>query len=509
VGDQQRSIPTGDWRARAFDSVPGPEKTLARNADSALASDEPWLFVDLDESLCRTDVLAESLLLLLKTRPWICLRLPLWALRGKAYFKHQIAQRVAPDPKLLPYHAEFLAFLRREHSRGRRLVLATAAHQRWAESVASHLGIFDAVLASTAESNLSGKAKLGAITASCDGEPFDYAGNARVDLTIWRRARSAIVVNARPPVLRAARASAAVAAVFERPRATVALYAATVRVHQWLKNLLLFVPFITAHAWHSPAPWVKLVTAFLAFSLTASALYVLNDALDLSSDRAHPRKRSRPLASGAIPLSHAGLMFTSLIAAGIGAAVLVSPGFLSVLLGYILLTSAYSFYLKSYTLIDVLLLTSLYMLRIIAGSVAIDVVPSFWLMVYSMFTFTSLALLKRFTELRLLKGLDVVAAHGRDYRVSDLGMLANFGTASGYAATLVLALFVNSPDVASRYARPYGLWLLCPLFLYWISRLWLKAERGEMHDDPIVFSVRDRGSRFVIAAMLVSVIASL
>jgi 4-hydroxybenzoate polyprenyltransferase len=469
----------------------------------------PPLYVDLDETLCRTDLLWEALFVLLKTQPFRVLLLPFWLLRGKAHFKTQLAQHVNLNPALLPYHEELLEFLREEARGGRRLVLATAAPGPWAARVAEHLGVFSGVLATSADRNLSGDRKLAAITSDCRDEQFDYAANAACDLAIWGKAREAILVNASAIVQARARSRGNVGRTFAGPKSRAMSYVKAMRAHQWLKNLLIFVPLLTAHAWYSAAAWYYTILGFVAFSLVASSLYILNDLLDLGMDRAHPRKRLRPFAAGDLPLSHGVWLFALLLATGLASGALVSWLFCAVLLAYAAITSAYSFHLKTYTLIDVLLLAALYTVRVIAGAVAISVPPSFWLLAFSMFTFFSLALLKRFTELLALKELNVAATRGRDYSLTDLALLANMGAASGYVAVLVLALFINSPDVATRYTHPYALWLLCPLFLYWISRLWLKAGRGEMHDDPVVYAVKDRGSRYVVLGMVLSLLSAL
>jgi 4-hydroxybenzoate polyprenyltransferase len=471
--------------------------------------EDPPLFVDLDETLSRTDLLWEALLILAKTEPLTLLAAPVWLMRGKACFKQRVAEQVNLDPALLAYHQPFLDYLKDEAATGRRLILATAAPERWAGAVAKYLGIFQGVLSSTGQCNLTGNRKLLAILEQCPDGRFDYAGNASIDLQIWAKARAAIVVNASNAVLHAAEKSARVSRVFEAPQGGLARYVKAMRVHQWLKNLLVFVPLVTAHLWFSPTALKQSILAFIAFSLTASSLYVMNDLLDLGADRVHPRKRLRPFAAGDIALNRGVALVILLFAVGIACGVVLSWQFLAVLVAYAVITTAYSIYLKVYTLIDVLLLAALYTVRVIAGSVATMVVPTFWLLAFSMFTFFSLALLKRYTELLALREINISATRGRDYNVTDLALLANMGSGSGCVATLVLALFINSPDLATRYSRPYALWVLCPLFLYWISRLWLKAGRGEMHDDPLIYAVKDRGSRYVFAAMLLSLICAL
>jgi 4-hydroxybenzoate polyprenyltransferase len=469
-------------------------------ANDGLTHDVP-LFVDLDGTLIKTDLLIESYLALLRRSLWRALLAPIWLRKGKAHFKQNVAQHVEIDPAVLPYHSAFLGFLRDQAQQGRRLYLATACDQRLAKQVAEYLGIFCMVLASDGVTNLSGSRKLRAMTELCGNRGFDYAANDAVDLGVWPHARRAILVNAPPRVEKAARTIADVERTFNDRGRGFDHCVRAMRLHQWLKNLLLFVPLIAAHAWSMGlAPFLQAGLGFFAFSLTASSGYILNDLLDLPTDRAHPRKQKRPLAAGDLSIASGVVLMAVLLLTGLLLAALVSPLFLAVLLVYLIFTFFYSLYLKTIVLVDVLVLAGLYTLRVIAGAAAIQVVPSFWLLAFSMFIFLSLALVKRCSELQTLSSLDKVSASGRDYHAPDLKYLHSMGTASGYLAVLVLALFINSPDVSGRYAHPQVLWLLCPILLYWISRIWLKTGRGEMHDDPVIYSINDRGSRYVAAA---------
>ena len=467
------------------------------------------LYVDLDGTLTYSDVLLESVFALLRSNPLYVFLLPWWLIHGKANLKAQIALRVDVDVASLPYHAPFLEFLKTEHARGRRLILATAAARRYAEQVARHLGIFADVLASDAEHNLSGAAKRDAILAHNLQQPFDYAGNERHDVAIWHRARAALVVNASDGVIGAATRATQVQQVFDRPAGGMLRYLRALRPHQWLKNLLLFVPLLTAHQWANHTAVGHLLLAFLAFSLAASSVYVLNDLLDLSADRLHLRKRTRPFAAGELPLLHGLLLVPVLAIAGLLVALAISRELLGALLIYLLLTSSYSLYFKRYALVDVLLLAGLYTLRVIAGAIAIDVPLSFWLLTFSVFLFFSIALLKRCTELRALRDGAQGSSAGRDYHVGDLPDLRAMGMASGYIAVLVFALFINSPEVAERYSHVQLLWLSCPALLYWVSRIWIKQSRGEMHDDPLLFALRDPASWGVLIALLAIVFAAL
>lgn len=468
------------------------------------------LYVDLDGTLVRTDLLHESVLEAVKRRPLHLLLLPLWLLKGKAYLKRRVAQAVDLDAATLPYHPEFLDFLTRQRAQGRTLHLATASDQKPAQRVAAHLGLFASVLASDGSTNLSARNKLDAIRASCGGLPFDYAGNSSDDLAIWPHARAAILVDAPAGVADEARRVATVDHVFVQAAGGLRAVANAMRMHQWVKNLLLFAPLVAAHAWNTGVvAFMQAGLAFIAFCLCASGTYIINDLLDIQADRTHPQKRFRPFAAGDIAIINGVLLSAGLLVLAGVVAMTLPAAFMASLAAYLVLTLAYSLFLKRVVLVDVLVLAGLYTLRVIAGAAAIDVTPSFWLLAVSMFLFFSLALLKRCSELRMLLDASRPSATGRDYNVSDLGYLHGMGAASGYLAVLVLALFINSPDTAAHYSRPMVLWLLCPIALYWISRLWLKTGRGEMHHDPVVYSIRDRGSRYmIVAGLLVILLAS-
>lgn len=460
------------------------------------------LYVDLDGTLIYGDLSLEAVFTLLLKNPFYLFALPAWLLRGKAYFKHQVAQHVGCDAPNLPYNTGFLAFLRAEHARGRPLVLATASHRRHADEVARYLGIFDDVIATEDAGNLDGIRKLAAIQNRSGGNVFSYAGNERKDLAIWKRAQTAIVVNAPQSVVESARHDCSVERVFEGPRAGPRAYLRACRLHQWTKNLLLFVPIITAHQWHNvQAMWLA-TSAFVAFGLCASGIYVLNDLLDIASDRRHPRKRTRPIASGAIPCMHGVLMAPLLVLSGLMLATWLPADFLWALVLYVAATVAYSFYLKRKLLLDVLVLAGLYTLRVIAGALAISVALSFWLLAFSIFLFFSLALVKRCVELSLLAETSNGESAGRGYAVADLPVLRTMGIASGFVAVLVYALYINSTDVTHLYSSPEWLWLSCPAMLYWMSRIWINETRGKVHDDPIVYALRDPASYGVLCVII-------
>ncbi|MGI9291807.1 MAG: UbiA family prenyltransferase [Gammaproteobacteria bacterium] len=466
------------------------------------------LVVDLDDTLIRSDLLHESVFALLKINIFYVFMLPVWLLKGKANLKQQIADRVEIRFDLLPYRKEFLDYLKLEHESGRRLILASASNAAFVEGVANHLGIFDATLGSSAAKNLSGRNKLASIKELLNG-PFAYAGNGDIDVLIWQDAAAAVVVNASAATLKKAEKATRVAGVFPGQRENVFALLKAIRPHQWLKNLLIFVPLGLTYQMYDIPMVIQAWLAFIAFSFCASSVYLLNDLLDLPSDRQHPTKRNRPFAAGDLSIVYGVVAKIVLLVVAILIALTLPVYFFPVLIFYYVCTMAYSVWLKRAAMVDVVMLAALYTLRLIAGAAAISVAPTFWLLAFSMFIFMSLALIKRYSELQLLQAEGRGQALGRAYRAVDTETLAQLGTSSGYLAVLVLAFYINSDIVNERYARPEALWLLCPMMLYWISRMWLLTKRGEMHDDPVVFTIRDRRTHFLAVlagiALLVAV----
>ncbi|MBC2668127.1 UbiA family prenyltransferase [Novosphingobium piscinae] len=458
------------------------------------------LCVDLDGTLVKTDLLHESALELAKTAPLALLRLPGWLARGKAVMKQRLSDHVDLAVAHLPYRQEVIAMITTARDEGREIVLATASDQRVAMAVANHLGLFDRILASDGVTNLSAEAKARQLVADYGEGGFDYVGNSADDLAVWRRARRAIIVSHdRRLHARLAEQSGEIerlASAAPRWRD----WMRSLRPHQWLKNLLIFVPLLAAHRAGDARLAGQAIVAFVAFCAAASSVYLVNDLVDLSSDRRHHSKRRRPFAAGSLPVSAGILMAPVALIVSLGLGFVLPPAFTAVLGFYLILTSIYSFWLKRQVLVDVMLLAGLYTLRIIAGAAATGVVPSFWLLAFSMFFFLSLAMVKRHQELHSASAETGMLA-GRGYMRSDLPVLMALGSASGLMAVMVLALYINSPIVISGYREPIWLWLVPPLMLYWTGRLWMKTQRGEIHDDPVVFALRDRQS-LVLAAMI-------
>jgi 4-hydroxybenzoate polyprenyltransferase/phosphoserine phosphatase len=457
------------------------------------------LFVDLDGTLVATNVLYESLLLAVKSNPLVLLILPVWAVKGWAWLKRALAKRIRPDCRLLPYREAILEFLRGEKAQGRKLVLATASDSLWATEIAQHLDLFDDVLASDGQKNLKGFGKLTAIEAYCRAhgfQEFAYLGNDTVDIPIWQRAAQVYVVEPAAHLLTALQKIRQPARIFGvRDRLGPAIRA--LRPLQWMKNCLVFVPLLLAHELIT-AKAIGAVLAFIAFSACASSVYLLNDLLDIEADRHHPTKRYRPFASGSLPVSSGLIMGCSLLVFGVLLALTTLPWtFVEVLALYLVLTTLYSLWLKREIILDILILASLYMLRILAGGMATHISVSEWLIAFSIFFFMSLALVKRYAELARLSDKDYTSPKGREYMVTDLNFIENIGPTSGYMAVLVLVLYINSDDMKRLYTNVWALWLICPLLLYWVSRVWLMARRLKVSEDPLLYALTDRSSLLV------------
>lgn len=479
----------GDWTSAVFQ--PG---RLAASRSRALC-------VDVDGTLLRTDLFLEGCLKLLKQNPLNLVKLVSWLMQGKAHCKQEVASRVEFDVKTLPYSTEVVSWLEREHAAGRRIVLATASDRSWAEKIAAHLQLFSDVLASDGKANLKGKAKLEAIRKLVGNEAFDYAGNGHADLPIFTAANRVVLVDPEPGVEARARRVADVEAVLISRTGTLRSYLRALRPHQWLKNALVFVPLLLAHKVFELEAITKSLLAFVCFCLCASAAYVLNDLLDVNEDRRHQTKRKRPFAAGDLPIAHGLAMVPALLLAAVPIALLLPAEFVGVLIAYFAGTLAYSFCLKGMLLFDVITLGGLYTVRIIAGSMALAIPSSFWLLAFSMFAFFSLALVKRHVELSQTGEATTRKESGRGYRLEDKPMLAQLGIASGMVSVLVIAFYIDSSAVKVLYRHPQVLWLICPLVLYLVCRIWILAGRNQMHDDPIVFAIWDWRSQIMIGAI--------
>jgi 4-hydroxybenzoate polyprenyltransferase/phosphoserine phosphatase len=452
------------------------------------------IVVDLDGTLILTDMLHESTLRVARDHPGQLLRVPFWLAQGKAVLKSRLAERAPFDATSLPYNTPLLNWLREQKAAGRSLILCTASDVAIATAIAAHLGLFDEVMASDGTVNLAGRHKAAALVARFGERGFDYAGNSRADLRVWRHARRAVVVNAGERLAHEAAQLTEIEKEFPRAVIGVSAVRRVLRVHQWLKNMLLFIPMLAAHQFGAGASWLAVGLAFLSFSLCASTVYIANDLLDLESDRLHPRKRYRPFASGLVPAWMGVLAAPFLLLGSVLLGLQVGAEFMLWLTVYFVITCAYSWGLKRVILVDCLTLAVLYTLRIIAGAAAASLALSFWLLAFAVFLFLSLAYVKRYAELQVQVQQDNQKAHGRAYFTSDAPLVQMLGVTSGYASVVVLALYLNSDVVVRLYRLPEVVWGAVPVLLYWVSAIWMQAHRGQMHDDPLVFAVKDKGS---------------
>jgi 4-hydroxybenzoate polyprenyltransferase/phosphoserine phosphatase len=464
--------------------------------------------VDLDGTLVRTDMLFETLVAALRRNPLVALALPFWLARGRAHLKRQLALRGALDPATLPYDEAVLEFLRREHAAGRRLVLATASDEHIARDIARHLGIFEGVVASDGERNVKAAEKARRLAEAYGDRGFDYMGDGVADLPVWSRARTAYVVAPGPELPARAAASGASIRHIERRRGAPWPLLRALRPHQWAKNLLVFVPLFTAHRLNDGAAFAAAALAFAAFCLAASATYLVNDLVDLEHDRRHHGKRQRALAAGELPLWVGTVLAPQLLLLAFVIALPLPPVFLAELACYVAVTTAYSLWLKRIVLVDVFTLAGLYTVRILAGAAAIEVPVSHWLLVFSLFMFLSLALAKRHAELSGHARREVEETPGRGYCAADRALVGIFGAASGQLSVLVFALYITSPEVHALYTRPPLLWIACPIFLFWTARVWLLAYRDALHEDPVIFALRDPVSLALGAATVATVLAA-
>jgi len=463
------------------------------------------LVVDLDNSLIRTDLLYEAGFACLGEDPAGIVPLVARLFAGKAAVKSHLAVHTDIDASTLPYNEDVLALIHAARAQGRPVHLASASPQKFVAAVAAHLSLFDGVHASTGSLNLGAENKARHLTALFGDKGFDYVGDSRADLPVWQAAHSAIAIGPSASVAARLRRIHPEARILPVQRGGLRVWLKALRVHQYAKNMLVFVPLIVGQRLGAD-DLARAALAFLAFSLCASSVYLLNDLIDIPADRAHPSKRRRPFAAGTLPLKSGVIATPLLLVAAIAAAYAVSFAFLAVLTVYYVLTTAYSVSLKRKMIIDVVVLAMLYTVRVIGGAVAISVAPSEWLLGFSMFMFTSLALIKRYVELAVRLDSDLPDPSNRDYKIADLPIVAALAAAAGFNAVTVFALYATSPKVQTLYRHPQLLWLVCPLLMYWIARALMMAHRRLLDDDPIVFALKDRVSRITaltIGAILV------
>ncbi len=468
------------------------------------------LAVDLDGTLFRTDLLFECLLRLVKQKPWLLPLIPFWLIRGKPFLKKSAFEAITLDYTLLPVHQPLLDWLRGEKAQGRRLILVTAANEDIAVRAVAHLELFDVVIGSDENRNLKGPEKA-AVLQDMFGSEFAYAGNSSADHAVWKISKEVIVVNAGAGVKAQAERLGKDTRVFENAGNSLGSLVRSLRPYQWVKNLLIFVPAFTSHEGVRWPILLQSLIAFVAFSLCASGTYMVNDLLDLEEDRAHASKQSRPFASGELSIGLGISVAAGCFLVGMGVAFLTGRALPPLLFLYIVIAAAYSVQIKRVLLLDVLTLAILYTMRVIAGHVVTEIPFSVWLLSFAFFLFLSLAFCKRATELFKMNKKSTTRSDaiipGRGYRSEDLQIISTAGLSSGFLSSLVFALYINSDSVTLLYRHPAVLWGILPLLLYYILRIWIVCGRGELDDDPILYTAKSP-STYIIAMLVVIIVVA-
>ncbi len=464
-----------------------------------LPTDQNPLVIDLDGTLINSDLLAESCLTFVLKNPFRIFLVFKWLISGKANLKENLAKLVEIDVEILPYNQKVLDLIKEEKQKGRKIVLATASSIIYAKKISEHLKFFDDVFATEDGFNLSAKNKCHKLISEFGENGFDYAGNSHDDLPVWQKCKSIIVVNPEIGLLKKINLFGKAKKIISAPKNIFKVWVKALRLHQWVKNSLIFVPLLASHKLEQIDLLFDGLLACLFFGLCASHVYLFNDLIDLKNDRRHSTKRFRPLAAGLVPVIPALLLsFVLLAVAFVGAFYFLPFWFGLSLVAYYFLTLAYSVFLKTLPILDIITLAALYTMRIIAGTFAFELVLTFWMLAFSMFIFLSLSLVKRYAELyeQRSKGRNE-KTHGRGYYPSDLEMLSSLGASSGYLSVMILALYIQDKSTIALYDHPRIIWFACPLLLFWISRIWMLTHRGQMHDDPVVFAIKDKVSWLV------------
>ncbi|TVQ29333.1 MAG: UbiA family prenyltransferase [Geminicoccaceae bacterium] len=481
-----------DRNGRRSASTPDADVT-ERASEQRHAIDHPVpLCVDLDGSLLVTDSLHEGLLAALVRQPQPTLAALRALPRGKAAFKRRIAELAGLDPALLPYNEELLTYLRAAKAQGRKLALFSAADHAVVMAIAAHLGIFDHAQGSDGTTNLSGANKLAAIRARY-GDDFAYVGNTTVDLPIWQAARGAVVVNNDRRFRAKVETMVPIEAHFEAPSGGLRAWRKQMRLHQWTKNALIFVPIILAGPLAEPADLAFAMVGFLLLGLLASVGYVINDLLDLPADRRHRTKRDRPFAAGTLQAKDGVVVAGGMLLTAMVAALFLGTGFALAAAGYFVGTVSYSLVLKRVPMLDVLILAGLFTVRVVAGTTLTSAPFSFWLITFSIFLFMSLALVKRYAELIDQPPGDDAMLDSRGYSATDLPLLLPFGAGSALAAGLIFVVYlVLERFPLDVYGNPVWLWFVFPILMFWLMRIWRLAVHGHMDQDPVLFALKDR-----------------
>lgn len=461
------------------------------------------LCVDLDGTIIKTDLLYESALYLIKKNAFFIFLLPIWLLKGRYFLKFKLLEYVSPTISSMPYNKDVIEFVIQEKAKGRKIILVTATAQPLADKVAKFLDLFDETIASKNGTNLVGKIKAEHLIKEFGVKGFDYIGDSFKDIFVWKYARKSLIVGNNEKLIKETQKVCEVSKIFPLDVNQFQVFIKQIRVHQWIKNLLIFLPALLAHK-TDVGDYVSAFWGFISFSLVASAIYVINDLADIESDRNHPSKNKRPLASGKIKIITCLKAISFLLIGGFLISIFtLSIDFTLLLLLYTIITISYSFKLKKMYLLDMITLSLLYTIRLISGGIVSDTIISPWLFSFSMFIFLSLGAMKRYTELKGLSESENTKTRGRDYYVEDIPLIGIIGISSGMVSTLVFTLYIVNPEVLTLYKNPVYLYFITPIVLYWILRMWFLSHRSMMNDDPIVFAIKDKTSYLIAFIVLI------
>ena len=465
------------------------------------------MVVDLDQSLLKIDLFKEILARSLINNPRVFFKTILLAIYNKAKAKTFIAKNTKIKWETLPYNNRVINIITNYRAKGYHILLATGAPKVYAQPIAEHLGLFDDIIATDENKNNVGVEKLEAIK-NIIGDDFIYLADAKKDLPIWLHCKKAILVGKKNGVLKKKLINNDVKMMDEiyMQKSFITIIAKQLRIHQWVKNILVFVPALAGHLLFENGIFIATLTAFCSFCLIASSFYIINDIHDINSDRIHPKNKARPIASGKISVSLA--LFISLIILIIGAILALRLGLLFsiTILTYCILNIIYTYYVKQIIILDLIILMMFYIIRLLAGYVVIQSPLSIWLLSFSVFLFFSLGLLKRYVEIILLRENNVESVIGRGYSIDDNNILMSIGVCSGLVASLVLLLYIGSDNIAVLYNRPIILIFLVPIYMYWVSWTWFMAIRKKIKLDPVTFTIKNKSTYFLLLCCLIIIV---
>ena len=461
--------------------------------------DQGWpvtpICVDLDDTFIKTDALHEYLISAIKKSPIMFFKCIFWLLKGRSYLKSQLVRNVQLNIDQLPYNEELIEFLKDKSSKGRGVYLVSASNTDIVQKVIRKFDFFSGGYGSTESLNLKGENKASFLAQEFGEKGFDYIGDCAADIPIWKRANECFLVG---PKSEKSFSSIKFTKVFKFKKNSIGSMIKAMRVYQWAKNLLIFAPMILAHKYTDSSTWINSVLGFVSFSFMASSIYLLNDLADMPADRDHYKKKNRPLASGSLSIPRGIILLITLITTSFYISSYLPSKFCLILVGYTVLNLGYSFKLKKVPIVDVILLSAFYMIRLEAGSAASEIYLTQWLIIFALFTFASLGFLKRYCE--LLEQFNIsgkVSVEGRGYNTKDLSMLLSSGNVTGQLSVLCFLLYLFMGGAAKYYGAPKILLLNGIFYFYWITTLWFKATRGKVSGDPVKYSITDKASLIV------------